>query len=126
MYLICFIIDVLTDPKQTEADNIQAAWSTFNTYLRKDDLKNAAQLAQEGYLSTLKFMQMFPYQDISEISSDQLAKLVSIVTDMVSIDSLTPVSPLGTILGSVQCKLLLLEDMELSEKNTRALVTVAQ
>ena len=52
-----------------------------------------------------------------------MGKLVSIVTDQVDIARITPVSQLGVILASVQSKELLLYNMELSEENTRALVT---
>ena len=41
--------------------------------------------------------------NISEIS-DNIGKLVSIVTDTVIIDNITPVSQLGTILASVQSR----------------------
>ena len=59
----------------------------------------------------------------SEISSHQLAKLVSIVRNTVDVDDLPPVCQLGPILASVQSTQLLLQDMSLSEENTRALVT---
>ena len=85
-------------------------------------MKTAAQLAQEGYLSSVKYMDI-RNKDISEISSDNMAKLTSIVTDRVVIDEMTPVSHLSPILASVQSIGLWLGDMSLSEENTRALVT---
>ena len=61
--------------------------------------------------------------NISEISSDNIGKLTSIVTDEVYINNMTPVSQLGAILASVQSEVLSLQNMSLSEENTRALVT---
>ena len=111
------------DPqKQTEADNIQTAWSRFTHRPSEAELKTAAQLAREGYLSSVKNMRI-ENRNISEISSDNMSKLASIVTDTVIIDNITPVSQLGPILSSVQSKQLLLLNMSLSEENTRALVT---
>merc|ERR1711976_73394 len=162
------------DPqKQSEADNIQAAWSDERHVPSEDELKTAAELAQEGYLSTLKYIQIVNVDiseipsdnirklasivtdglfianitqstqlgailasvqsalkvmgivniDISEISSDQLGKLSSIVTDGVVIDNITPSTQLGPILASVQSEWLSLYHVSLSEENTRALVT---
>ena len=45
----------------------------------EDELKTAAQLAQEGYLSSVKYMNILN-RNISEISSDNIGKLASIVT----------------------------------------------
>ena len=61
--------------------------------------------------------------NISEISSDNIGKLVSIVTDRVVIENITPSSQLGAILASVQSEVLDLQDMLLNEKNTGALLT---
>ena len=61
--------------------------------------------------------------DISDIPSDQMDKLVSIVTERVWIYNMTPASRVSSILASVQCTVLGLKDMKLSEENTRALVT---
>ena len=117
--------------KQTEADNIQTAWSHWTNFPSGAELKTAAQLAQEGYLSTVKNMRIY-HRDISEISSDDMGKLVSIVTDQVDIARITPVSQLGVILASVQSKelqlgtkfgLLKVWGYSLNEENTRALVT---
>ena len=111
-----------TDPqKRKEADKIQAASSHEYYEPSEDELKTAAQLAQEGYLSSLKYMRI-KNRNISEISRDNMAKLSSIVKVM-QIDNITPVSHLGVILASVQSYLLILSNMSLSEENTRALVT---
>ena len=88
----------------------------------EDELKTAAQLAQEGYLSSVKKMNIVN-RNISEISSDNMAKLASIVTDFVNIDNMTPSTQLGTILASVQSEDLYLGTMSLNKKNTQALVT---
>ena len=55
------------------------------------------------------------------ISSDQLAKLVSIVTGIVSLESTD--GPLDTILANVQSEELLLSFVMFSEENNLALVT---
>ena len=120
---------LFTDPLilklKTEADEIQDAWSgrSFSKdYPSEAELKTAAQLAQEGYLSSVKHMYIMD-MNISEIPSDKIAKLASIVTDSVIIANITNPTQLGPILSSVQSKELFLVDMSLSEKNTRALVT---
>ena len=117
------LIYLFTDPlKRTEADNIQAAWSDLRYEPSEAELKTAAQLAQEGYLSSVKNMQI-ENKNISEISTDNMSKLASILTDTVYITNITPVSQLGTILASVQSELLWLGHVSLSEENTQALVT---
>ena len=50
-------------------------------------------------------------------------KLASIVTRIVDIINMTPASRVGSILANVQCPVLSLWNMELSEENTQALVT---
>ena len=122
--MICLISGLIpgTDPqKRKEADKIQAASSHEYYEPSEDELKTAAQLAQEGYLSSLKYMRI-KNRNISEISRDNMAKLSSIVKVM-QIDNITPVSHLGVILASVQSYLLILSNMSLSEENTWALVT---
>ena len=116
--MFSFISDL---QKRTEADKITAAWSDFDHESSEAELETAAQLAQEGYLSSVKYMDI--YRNFSEIPSDNMAKLASIVTDRVVIDNITPLSQLGAILTSVQSKVLLLFNMSLSEDNTWALVT---
>ena len=86
------------------------------------ELKTATQLAQEGYLSSVKYMKIVG-RNISEISSDNMAKLASIVTDEVSIYYITNSTQLGAILANVQSRNLNLYYMSLSEENTKALVT---
>ena len=108
--------------KQTEADKIQAAWSWLSYQAGYHELKTAAQLAKEGYLSTVKNLWIWN-GNISEIPSDNIGKLASIVTDRVYIENVTPVSQVGAILASVQSKELVLKDISFSEENTRALVT---
>ena len=61
--------------------------------------------------------------DISDIPSDYMEKLASIVTNGVWINNMTPTSQLGSILASVQSTLLVLRDMDLTEADTQALVT---
>merc|ERR1712110_898097 len=64
--------------KETEVDKIQATWSHRYHMPSEAELKTAAQLAQEGYLSTVEFLRIVD-KDISEIPSDNIGKLSSIV-----------------------------------------------
>ena len=70
------------------------------------ELKTAAQLAQEGYMSTVEYMRIMS-KNISEISSDNIGKLASIVTYRVDIynSSLTELQA-AAILASVQSEAL--------------------
>ena len=52
-----------------------------------------------------------------------MVKMASIVTEVVWIANMAPSSQLGSILASVQCPELWLEKMDLTEADTRALVT---
>ena len=88
----------------------------------KTEVERAALLAQEEYLTSVKYLNIRD-MDISDIPSDQMDKLASIVTERVMIDNMTPASRVSSILASVQCPWLLLWDMKLIEENTRALVT---
>ena len=111
------------DPqKWDEAENIKSALNYIYHWPSEDELKTAAQLAQEGYLSSVKNLRIED-RNISEISSDNMSKLVSIITGFVWIENMTPLSQLGIILASVQSRVLHLVDMSLSEGNTRSLVT---
>ena len=85
-------------------------------------MERAALLAQEEYLTSVKYLRI-ENMDISDIPSDQMDKLASIVTETVKIENMTPASRLGSHLASVQCSVLWLWRMKLSEENTRALVT---
>ena len=85
-------------------------------------MERAALLAQEEYLTSVKYLDIRD-MDISDIPSDQMDKLASIVTETVDINTMTPASRVSSILASVQCPWLQLWDMQLSEENTRALVT---
>ena len=70
--------------KQAEADNITAILSQDWHFPSEAELKTAAQLAQEGYMSTVEHMRIMS-KNISEISSDNIGKLASIVTYRVDI-----------------------------------------
>ena len=136
--MICFISAPISkaDPqKQTEAYKIQAAWSQWSHFPSEAELKRAAELAQEGYLSSVKFMKIINKR-VSKIPSDNIGKLVSLVTDTVfianmtkkiehwiDIDNKNAFRQLDAILANVQSEVLRLEYMWLNEENTRALVT---
>ena len=109
--------------KKTDAERIQSSWSQNSQHTpTKAEVKRAAQLAWDGHLISVEFMRIV-YIDISDIPLAQMKKLTSIVTWNVGIDFMTPTSQLSSILACVKCPGLWLGDMELSEENTRALVT---
>ena len=111
------------DPqKETEADKIEVNWYRREYKPSEAEVKTAAQLAQEGYLSSVKYMTIVG-RDISEISSDSMKKLASIVSDEVFIYNINNSTQLGAILASVQSRALNLHVTSLSEENTQALVT---
>ena len=60
---------------------------------------------------------------IRDIPRDQMEKLASIVTWRVNINNMTHTDQLGSILASVKCPVLVLYNMDLSDTETRALVT---
>ena len=97
-------------------------WSQFSHGPSVSEVRSAALLAWEGYLTSVKYMNI-RNMDISDIPCDQMAKLASIVTDRVVIWNITHNLDLSSILVSVQCTRLQLDDMELRETETRALVT---
>ena len=110
--------------KQIEANNIQATWSRYKYRHTPNaaELKRAAELAKEEYLASVEYMQIVDV-DISEIPSDHIGKLASIVTNRLNIQNVPNLSQLGAILANVQCKALYLGYMALSDENTLALVT---
>ena len=108
--------------KQSAADKIQSAWSQGSHEPSVEEVRSAALLAWEGYLTSVKYMDIRNI-DISDINSDHLAKLASIVTDSVYIRNIRHNNQLSSIMASVQCRELVLWDMSLSLTETRALVT---
>ena len=106
-----------------EADRIQTAWSRgWSHWASKTEVETAALLAQEECLTSVKWMNI-RNMDTSDIPSDQMEELASIVTDRVILYSMTPASRVSSILVSVKCTELRLRNIELSEEATRALVT---
>ena len=85
-------------------------------------LKTAALLAWEGHLTSVKRMDIRD-KSIRDIPRDQMEKLASIVTGEVYIFNMTHHDQLGSILASVKCTQLGLVRMDLSDTETRALVT---
>ena len=108
--------------KQSAADKIQSAWSQSSHAPSVEEVRSAALLAWEGYLTSVKNMYINNI-DISDINSDHLAKLASIVTDRVWINNFRHNNQLSSIMASVQCSELWLDNMSLSLTETRALVT---
>ena len=90
------------------------------------DLKISAMLAWEGYLTSLRCMQIVQGNVVvAAFPWVQMKKLASIVTYAVQIDNLygQHLGHLGSILAGVKCTMLELNNMELSEADIRALVT---
>ena len=85
-------------------------------------IRLAAQLAWEGHLPSVKYMRLW-HIDLSEIPREQMGKLASKVTDTAWINNITPITHLDIILENVRCSKLVLENMRLTEQQTRALVT---
>lgn len=108
--------------KQSAADKIQSAWSQRSHAPSVEEVRSAALLAWEGYLTSVKNMNI-THIDISDINSDHLAKLASIVTDRVWINNIRHNNQLSSIMASVQCRWLVLVNMSLSLTETRALAT---
>ena len=77
-------------------------WSQFSHGPSVLEVRSAALLAWEGYLTSVKYMNI-RNMDISDIPCDQMAKLASIVTDRVVIWNITHNLDLSSILVSVQC-----------------------
>ena len=115
-------IKAIMDTRKTEADKIQADWSQFSHCLSVAEIKRAAQLAWEGFLTSMECMWIYD-KSITDIPRDHLEKLASIVTEGVWIDNMTHTDQLGSILASVKCTVFRLERMDLSEAETQALVT---
>ena len=82
----------------------------------------AALLAWKGHLTSVECMDIRD-MDITDIPLVQVEKLTAIVTERVLIDNMTPSCRLSSILASVQCLKLELNNMKLSEENTRDLFT---
>jgi len=116
------VIDLLSDPKKRfEADKIKEEWRQITHRPTLSEVKQAALLAWEGYLTSLEFMNI-RNMDITEILRDQMNNLTSIVTKRVMLENITNIE-LSSILASVTATRLLLLNVELSEEDTRALVT---
>jgi len=117
------VINLLIDPKKMiEADKIKEEWKLITHKPILSEVKQAALLAWEGYLTSLECMNI-RNMDITEISSDQMDKLTSIVTKRVMLENITNTVQLSSILASVRSTRVHLLNVELSEEDTRALVT---
>ena len=115
-------IKTYMDTRRTEAAKIQADWSDQCHEPSEAEVKRAALLAWEGHLTSVEHLRIVD-KSIRDIPRDQMEKLASIVTVGVIINNMTHTDQLGSILASVKCPGLGMEDMELSDTETRALVT---
>ena len=112
-----------TDPqKKTEAAKIQATWSQWSHKPSEAEIKRAALLAWEGYLTSVEYLEI-RNKSISDIPLEHIEKLASIVTRGVDISNMTHNKQLGSILASVKSPELRLRYMDQSDTETRALVT---
>ena len=113
--------------KRIEADKIRAEWRTsiFHYKTGEFSVKNAALLAWEGYLNSVECMNI-KNTDIIDIPRAQMEKLTSIVFGWIWIEDITDTIQLSSILGNVKSTRLELKNVELSEKDTRALVTAME
>ena len=109
------------DTKRTEANKIRADWSEPSHKPSEAEIRRAALLAWEGRLTSVEWM-FIDDINITDIPQDQMENLTSIVKWRVGITNMTHASQLGSILTSIQSTLLWLENMELSKKETQALV----
>ena len=111
------------DPqKQTDTAKIQSDWSDESHMPSKAQITRAALLASEGHLTSVEWMVI---QDISitDIPQAQMEELTSIATRGVVIQLINHADQLGSVLACIKCPYLWLGNMELSEAETRALVT---
>ena len=108
--------------KRNEANKIRADWSQPSHVPSEAEIKTAALLAWEGRLTSVEWIYIDNI-NITDIPQDQMENLTSIVTWRVGINNMSHAIQLCSILASVQCTLLWLENMELSEEETQALVT---
>ena len=114
---------ILIDPqKKTEAAKIQADWSQISHKPSEAEIRRVALLAWKGYLTSVERMNIINIS-IRDIPQDHMEKLASIVTGSVHINNMTHTDQLGSILASVKCPVLVLYNMDLSDTETRALVT---
>ena len=113
-------IYILLDP-QSDAEKIQDVWTNMRHEPSISEVRTAALLAWEGYLTSIKYMSLVNL-DISDIPSDQMSKLASIITDMIHIVNVTHVDHLSSILASIKCEWLWLDNVILTARETMDLV----
>lgn len=121
--LVLNMTNHLVDPKKRiEADMIQEEWRQKSHNPCVSEVKKAALLVSEGYLKAIEIMNIRS-MNIEEIPRDTMDELSSIVTEKVWIENISHTDQLSSILANVRSKWLQLQNMELSEADTRALVT---
>ena len=115
-------IKAFMESRRTEADKIQADWSQELHRPSEAEIKRASLLAWEGHLTSVECMRIKD-TSITDIPLDHMEKLASVVTGTVNINMMNHADHLSSILASVKCKVLWLNMMELTDAETRALVT---
>ena len=112
--------------RRAEAETIQADWSVWWQRPSEAEVERAAQLASQGFLTSVEVMRM-EHISIRDIPWEQMKKLLSIVTNTVHMNNIEYseyTDQLVKILTTVKCPVLGLGwYMELSDTETRALVT---
>ena len=112
--------------RRAEAETIQADWSVWWQRPSEAEVERAAQLASQGFLTSVAYMRM-EHISIRDIPWEQMKKLLSIVTNTVHMNNIEYseyTDQLVSILATVKCQVLGLGwYMELSDTETRALVT---
>ena len=103
-------------------DKIKENWTEEFYKPKLKEISEAALLAWEGYLDSVEYMEISE-ESITCVPRDHIMKLASIVNTRVCMHDMTHADQLSSILTSVQCPVLVLDTMELSEAETQALVT---
>ena len=105
--------------KKTDAKKITANWSNLRHQPSDSEVMSAAQLAQEGLITSVENM----WLNLSKIPHEQIGKLASIVRERVYIVNISPTTCLDIIMDSVRCPVLEMLNMSLAKPQTQALVS---
>ena len=103
-------------------DKIKENWTEEFYKPKLEEISEAALLAWEGYLDSVEYMEISK-ESITCVPRDHIMRLASIVNTRVCMHDMGHADQLSSILASVQCPVLVLDTMELSEAETQALVT---
>ena len=113
--------DKVKDPKQ-EIDAQRISTWTEKQIPTLAELKSAIELVKNGYLSSIRCL-VLKYLNISDISTDELKMIASIVTESVVLWNVSHTNQLSNIFASVNCQTVTLKKTKLTPKETEDLVT---